>query len=133
MKCGLNVNIEKGAKFGRGENIIIGNNSGIGINSRILSNTIIGEDVMMGPNCYMLEKSHLFDRIDIPMRMQGRTSEKSQIIIGNDVWIGRDVLIIGSKVIKDGTIVGARSVVTKNFPEYSIIGGNPAKLIRKRF
>ncbi|WP_233494486.1 hypothetical protein [Mesonia sp. K7] len=66
------------------------------------------------------------------MRYQGRKEMPDQVIIGNDVWIGRDVMIIGSKQIKTGTILGARCVLTKEFPEYSIIGGNPSKLIRSR-
>ena len=51
-------------------------------------------------------------------------------VIDDDVWIGRDVTIMVGRHISKGTIVAANSVVTKDFPEYSIIGGNPAKLIR---
>lgn len=131
-ECGKNVNIEKGAWFGTGKNIVIGDNSGIGINARILNNTIIGKDVMMGPNFYILESTHLFDRIDIPMRKQGRVLQRACVVIEDDVWIGREVMVIGSKTIKKGSIIGARTLLTKNYPEYSIIGGNPSKLIRTR-
>lgn len=129
---GNNVNIEHGAWFGSGKDIVIGDNSGIGINCHIHNNTIIGNDVMMGPNCYMLENLHKYDRTDITMIEQGFSSERCQVIIGNDVWIGRDVMIIGSKEIKTGSIVGARCVLTKSFPEYSVIGGNPSRLLRLR-
>lgn len=132
-KCGLNVNVERLAFFGNGSSVEIGNNSGIGINAHILNNTIIGNDVMMGPNCYMLLSTHKFDRIDIPMIKQGKTSGVyNKIIIEDDVWIGRDVMIVGNRVIKKGTIIGARCVLTKDFPELSILGGNPSKLIRSR-
>ena len=89
---------------------------------------------MMGPNCYMMEKTHNFDRLDIPMIQQGsRTSHtRDQVIIGDDCWIGQDVMIIGSREIKTGSIVGARCVLTKSFPEYSIIGGNPSRLLKSR-
>ncbi|PZD76613.1 acyltransferase [Mesonia sp. K7] len=130
--CGKNVNIQRMAFFGSGKGIRIGDYSGLGINCRIHNNTVIGENVMMGPNCYMMANTHLFDRTDIAMRYQGRKEMPDQVIIGNDVWIGRDVMIIGSKQIKTGTILGARCVLTKEFPEYSIIGGNPSKLIRSR-
>ena len=130
--CGSNVNIERLAWFGTGRYLRIGDNSGIGINAHILNNTIIGNNVMMGPNCYMLESSHLFDRTDITMIEQGVKKERDKVIIGNDVWIGRDVMIIGSKEIKTGSIIGARCVLTKSFPEYSVIGGNPSILIRSR-
>ncbi|MGX1024408.1 maltose O-acetyltransferase [Psychroflexus sp. MBR-150] len=130
--CGKNVNIQRMAFFGTGQHIRIGNHSGLGINCRVHNNTIIGNNVMMGPNCYMMANTHLFDRTDIPMRKQGRKPTQDQVIFGDDVWIGRDVMIIGSKNIKKGSIVGARCVLTKNFPEYSIVGGNPSKLIRSR-
>lgn len=131
---GKDVNIERGAWFGSGKDIEIGDYSGIGINAHIYNNTKIGKYVMMGPNCFMLEKTHRFERIDIPMMHQGSRTEyeRDQVIIGDDVWIGRDVMIIGSCEIKTGCIVGARCVLTKSFPEYSIIGGNPSKLIRSR-
>lgn len=129
---GNNVNIEKGAWFGKGQDIEIGDNSGIGINAHILNNTKIGKNVMMGPNCYMLESTHLFDRTDISMIEQGIKSTRDQVVIGDDVWIGQDVMIIGSREIKTGSIVGARCVLVKSFPEYSIIGGNPSQLIRSR-
>lgn len=131
-ECGKNVNVERMAWFGRGDKIRIGDNSGIGINAHILKNTVIGENVMMAPNCYMLESLHEFSRTDIPMRWQGNINKRDQVVIGNDVWIGRDVMIIGTKTIQDGSIVGARCLLTKNFPPYSIIGGNPSVLIRKR-
>lgn len=130
--CGKNVNIQRMAFFGTGKKIRIGNHSGLGINCRVHSNTIIGENVMMGPNCFMMANTHLFDRTDIPMRKQGRKLIQDQVIFDDDVWIGKDVMIIGTKHIKTGSILGARCVLTKNFPEYSIIGGNPSKLIRSR-
>lgn len=54
-------------------------------------------------------------------------------VVGNDVWIGYDALIMPGVKIGDGAIIGARAVVTKNVESYTIMGGNPAKLIRKRF
>lgn len=133
-KTGRSVNIERKAWFGKGNGIEIGDRSGIGINCRIHPNTIIGKDVMMGPNCYMLDSNHIFERTDISMIDQGMkpVSKRCKVIIEDDVWIGRDVMIIGSKTIKRGSIIGARTVLTKNFPEYSIIGGNPSSLIRSR-
>lgn len=131
-KCGSNVNVERGAWFGTGKNVIIGDNSGIGVNARILNNTIIGKDVMMGPNFFILESGHVFNRTDIPMQKQGTVKERAKVVIEDDVWIGRDVMVIGSKLIKRGSIIGARTLLTKNYPEYSIVGGNPSRLIRSR-
>lgn len=58
---------------------------------------------------------------------------KGDTIIGNDVWIGQNVTILPGVHIGDGAIIGANSIVTKDIPPYHIAGGNPCKIIRKRF
>jgi virginiamycin A acetyltransferase len=70
---------------------------------------------------------------------QGRCGEypekmsKGDVIIGNDVWIGLNATILSGITIGDGVIIAANAVVTKNVEPYAIVGGNPAKLIKKRF
>lgn len=59
--------------------------------------------------------------------------DKGDIIIGNDVWIGYEAVIMARLYIGDGAIIAARAVVTKDVPPYTIVGGTPAKEIRKRF
>lgn len=130
-KCGKNVNIERLAHFGNGSEIEIGDNSGLGINCFIPKNTIIGVNVMMGPNCYIFASNHAFSRTDVPMIKQG-FAEKKQTIIEDDVWIGRNVLMTPGRTISRGSIIGAGCVLTKDFPEYSVVGGNPSKIIRMR-
>ena len=58
---------------------------------------------------------------------------KGDIVIGNDVWIGYEAVIMAGVHIGDGAIIAARAVVTKDVPSYTIVGGTPAKEIRKRF
>lgn len=58
---------------------------------------------------------------------------KGDIIIGNDVWIGYEAVIMAGVTVGDGAIIGTRAVVTKDVPPYTIVGGVPAKPIRKRF
>ena len=58
---------------------------------------------------------------------------KGDIVIGNDVWIGYEALILAGVTVGDGAVVGTRAVVTKDVPPYTIVGGVPAKPIRKRF
>lgn len=130
-KCGTDVNIERGAKFGGGELIEIGDHSGIGINAVIPDGSIIGSYCMMGPNCFVHQRNHKFSRTDIPMMRQGFT-ERKPIIIEDDVWIGRDVTIMVGRHISKGSIIAANCVLTKDFPEYSVVGGNPSRLIRSR-
>ena len=59
--------------------------------------------------------------------------QKGDIVIGNDVWIGYEAVILSGVTIGDGAVIGCRAVVTKNVPPYTIVGGVPAKPIRKRF
>ena len=58
---------------------------------------------------------------------------KGDIVVGNDVWIGYEAVILAGVTIGDGAIIGARAVVTKDVPPYTIVGGVPAQPIRKRF
>lgn len=58
---------------------------------------------------------------------------KGNIVVGNDVWIGYEAVILAGVTIGDGAVIGARAVVTKDVPPYTIVGGVPAKEIRKRF
>ena len=58
---------------------------------------------------------------------------KGDIVIGNDVWIGYEAVILAGVTIGDGAVIGTRAVVTKDVPPYTIVGGVPAKPIRKRF
>lgn len=58
---------------------------------------------------------------------------KGDIVIGNDVWIGYEAVILSGVAIGDGAVIGARAVVTKDVPPYTIVGGVPAKPIRRRF
>lgn len=127
-KCGKKVNIERNATFS--SKSTLGNNSGIGINAK-LGIVHIGDNVMMGPDCVIITSNHKFDRLDIPMCEQG--SEKDRpVYIGNDVWIGYRVTILPGVKIGNGCIIGAGAVVTKDVPDYAIVGGNPARIIRYR-
>ena len=58
---------------------------------------------------------------------------KGDIVVGNDVWIGYEAVILSGVTIGDGAIIGSRAVVTKDVPPYTIVGGVPARMIRKRF
>ncbi len=65
--------------------------------------------------------------------IQGNPVTKGSVIIGNDVWIGRNAFIRDGVTVGDGAVIGAYSVVTKNVEPYTIVAGNPARVIRKRF
>lgn len=129
--CGKNVNIERGACFGSGRFVEIGDNSGLGINCMVPSDIKIGKDVMMGPNCYILSQNHKINDLSVPMNQQGFV-QKGPTIIEDDVWIGRNVTFTPGRHVSKGTVIGACCLLCRDFPEYSIVGGNPSIFIKSR-
>ena len=128
-KCGKNINIERNAVFG--PQLEIGNASGVGIDCEIYGPVTIGENVMMGPQVVIYTSGHKHDRTDIPMGEQGN-EEAKPVIIGDDVWIGRRVIILPGVKIGTGSVIGAGAVVAKDIPDYSIAVGVPAKAVKSR-
>lgn len=126
--CGDDTNIEHGADFGYGLHVILHHSSSLGIHCHVPSDIEVGANCMIGPNFYVEFQSHNFERVDIPKWQQGMRPKK-KTKIGNDVWIGRDVYFTPGRSIADGCVIAAKSVVTKDFPPYTVIGGNPAKAI----
>lgn len=127
--CGKNVNIEKHAHFT--PELSIGDNSGVGINCEINGPVSIGKDVMMGPEVVIYTRNHGFLRTDIPMNIQGM-GEILPVVIEDDVWIGRRVMILPGVTIGKGSVIGAGAVVVKDIPPYSVAAGVPAKVVKRR-
>lgn len=128
-KCGKGVNIEKGANFPSSAEL--GDYSGIGIRAQINGKVTIGSNVMMGPDVCIYVRNHAFDQTDIPMNQQGFSPEKP-VFIEDDVWIGAKVIILPGVHIGTGAVIGAGSVVTKDVPDYAVVGGNPARILKMR-
>lgn len=128
---GVNINVEKGADFGSGRGIKIGNNSGLGIDCVVRGPLEIGDDVMMGRWVNIMTNSHDTSRTDIPMNKQGH-KPKRKVIIKSDVWIGNRVIILPGVTIGHGAIIGAGAVVTKDVPDFAVVGGVPAKVLKYR-
>lgn len=113
-----------------GGGISIGTGSGLGVNCSVHGPLCIGENVMMGPDVTILTHTHNIDRTDIPMGHQGM--RVAEVIIGNDVWIGMRSIIMPGVKIGNGAVIGAGAVVTKDVPDYAVVGGVPAHIIRYR-
>ena len=114
-----------------GHHIKLGNHVYANFNLTIADDTYvtIGDNTMIGPNVTMSSAAH---PILPELRKQGY-QYNLPIKIGNNCWLGAGVIILPGVTIGDGAIIGARAVVTKDVPPYTIVGGVPAKPIRKRF
>lgn len=127
--CGEEIGIGRKAVFSK--NISIGNRSGIGEKCEVLGKCTIGDNVLMGPECVIYTRNHKFMDKNKLIISQG-VSEELPVTIGNDVWIGRRVIILPGVNIGNGAVIAAGSVVTKDVPSYTLVGGNPAKVIKER-
>jgi acetyltransferase-like isoleucine patch superfamily enzyme len=115
-----------------GNKIVIGNNVGIGEFAYLggAGGLEIGDECIIGQYLSCHPENHNYDNLEIAIRHQG-VSRKG-IIIGKNCWIGSKVTILDGVNIGNGCIIAAGCVVTKSFSENSIIGGVPAKLLKKR-
>jgi acetyltransferase-like isoleucine patch superfamily enzyme len=90
----------------------------------------IGNDVMIGPNTVIRASDHRTTHVDTPMWGQGH--ERTGIVIGDDVWIGANVVIVAGVTVGSHVVIGAGAVVTRDVPDYSLAAGVPARVIRDR-
>lgn len=127
---GRDVNVESGALFPVGV-VHLGDRSGLGIDSNIKGPARIGADVMMGPEVIIFTTDHAFDDTARPMREQGMAAARP-VTIEDDVWIGQRAMILPGVTVGRGSVVAAGAVVTKDVPPLSVVGGNPARVLRSR-
>lgn len=130
---GEGVNIGCNIYIGDGSKIAIGKQSSLGSYSHIQGTILtMGNYCMMGEHVFILGGGHNYESSEIPMIFQGNKPD-SILTIEDDVWIGNNV-IIGPKVnrIGKGAILAAGAVVIKPVPDYAIVAGNPAKIIKYR-
>lgn len=127
--CGKNVNICNLSIFST--KVKLWNNSGIGVRANISGPCTIGNNVIMGPEVYVFTKNHNISRTDIPIKYQGDTDER-EVFIGDDCWIGCRAIILPGVKIGKGVVIGAGAVVSKDIPDFSVVVGNPGRIIRTR-
>lgn len=90
----------------------------------------IGANCLFAPRVCVLDIDHRFDTRERPLRQQGYRT--APVVIGDDVWLGANAVVLRGVRIGRGAIVGANSVVTHDVPDYAIVGGVPARVLRMR-
>ena len=128
-KTGKNYWIEQPFQCDYGYNIEIGENFYSNHNLIILdpAKVTFGDNVFIGPNCGFYTPEH---PIDAKTRITGLEYAKP-ITIGNNVWFGGGVIVLGGVTIGDNVVIGAGSVVTKDIPQNTVAIGNPCKVIKE--
>ena len=147
--------------FGFRKNITLDKNSYIGLGSKIYGTAVhiekntgfienfiviggnslkVGKYCSIAGNLTVITSNHIMNKVNIQAKLQNEffqdgmdDKSKGGVVIGNNVWIGLHVIILPGVKIGDGAIIGAGSVVTKSVEPFTIVAGNPAKPIRKRF
>lgn len=126
--CGKNIIVSKKSTFNR--NTVIGDYCSFN-GFKILGNgkVSIGNYFHSGGECLIITENHNYEGDEIPY---DSSFIKKEIEIGDCVWFGSRVVVVGNVTIGEGAIIAAASVVTKDVPPCAIVGGNPAKVLKYR-
>lgn len=129
IKCGKNPYV--GGKCRFFADLYLGDNCNFnGMDIVGCGTVVIGNNFHSGEECMMVTRNHDYDTGNaIPY---GTGFDYKTITIGDNVWLGNRVLIVGNVTIGEGAIAAAGSVICKDIPPYAIVGGNPAKVIKYR-
>lgn len=109
----------------------IGDQTFLGVGSQLVAieSIQVGQDCLISAYSIIRDANHGMER-GVPMSKQSHNS--APIIIGNDVWLGAHAVVTAGSTIGNGAVIGANAVVTRNVPEYAIVVGVPAKIIKFR-
>lgn len=109
-------------------NVHIGKETMIGIGSTIIGPVLIGNNVMLAQRVVISGLNHGYEDVTLPPSKQPVSCK--QITVEDNVWIGANVIITAGCTVRKHAIVGAGAVVTKDVPSYSVVVGNPARVVK---
>jgi len=127
---GKNSTVEDFATLNNGVgDISIGSNTRIGIGCVLIGPVTVGNDIRLAQNVVCSGLNHNYQDVSLPIWKQGVNT--FPIVIGDESWIGSNSVILAGVTIGKHCVVAAGSVVTKTIPDYCVVGGNPAKIIKQ--
>ena len=130
FSIGRDSTIEDFATINNGVGAVsIGDRSRVGLGCVVIGPATIGNDVMFAQNIVVSGLNHGYQDITIPPSIQ--PVETNPITIGDDVWIGANAVITAGVKIGKHAVIAAGSIVTKDVPEFTIVAGNPARIIKQ--
>ena len=109
--------------------VFIGDRTRIGLGNTIIGPVMIEDDVIFAQNVVLSGLNHAYQDIETPIHKQPIST--AQIIVKSGAWIAANSVITAGVTIGKNSVVAAGSVVTKNVPDYSVVAGNPARLIKQ--
>lgn len=105
-------------------------NTNVALNASVRGRIIVGDDVIVGPNTVLRASDHVAAERDRPIRDQGHRA--GVIVVESDVWIGANVTVLRDVRVGQGAVVAAGAVVTADVERYTVVGGVPARFLKKR-
>lgn len=132
IRLGDRVTLRRGVVLAGNGRLTIGSGTTINDGSQIsaFDSVQIGADCLFAPRVCVLDIDHRFDSRERPLKQQGYRT--APVVIGDDVWLGANVVVLRGVRIGRGVIVGANSVVTRDLPDFAIAAGAPARVLRMR-
>jgi len=131
---GKDVLLSSYVNFNKPQNVIVGDETvfsrGVLVICSGTTRISFGRQVLVGPYTVIRSDDHVFERTDLPIRLQGHAGE--DIRVEDDCWIGAHVTVLKGVTIGRGSVIGAGSVVTKDVPAFSVAVGCPARVIKTR-
>lgn len=131
--AGKNLRVAQGVRINNPALVSVGDDCYLGDGVQLYAwneRIVMGDNVLVAAGVRMITRKHGFADIELPISEQGYTN--TPIVVEDDVWIGFQAIILPGVTIGRGSIVGAGAVVTRDVAPYSVVGGVPARLIRKR-
>lgn len=115
---GVTVRIEDGAYIGHG------------LRLTAVGEVVIGEEAMLADGCYVSDTNHVYEDVTEPIKRQGLRDGR-RVEIGPGAWLGIGAVVCGNVRIGRNAVVGARTVVTSDVPDFCVVAGNPARIVRR--
>lgn len=115
---GISLRIEDGAYVGHFARITA------------VGSVVVGPEAMLADRVYLSDTGHIYEDVDLPIKRQG-LREGRRVEIGRGAWIGIGAVIVGDVRIGEGAVVGANAVVRQDVPDFTVVAGNPAVVVRR--
>ena len=132
LRFGRNLKVNYECK-GFGKNVTLGNNVNLnGIKIIGEGKLKIGDYFHSGENITIITSNHNYDDKNVKSIPYSKERINKDVIIKDFVWIGHGAIILPGVILGEGAVVGAGSLVTKDVPDYAVVGGNPAKILKYR-